>query len=132
LNRVLAAVVSFFSALGVACAAVDANTASPSELESISGIGPATSARIVEERRREPFRDTQDLMRRVKGIGEAKLRKMVAAGLTVGGNAALITAGGSGQSSARRGEVIEIGACADRGPPVDRPKQGDRAAPNRQ
>ena len=112
MNRILAAAMSFLSAIGVACAAVDANTASQSELESISGIGPATSARIIEERGRQPFRDPQDLMRRVKGIGEAKIRKMVAAGLAVGGNGVLVTAGGAGEPGGGRGRVVETGTCA--------------------
>ena len=150
MNRIIAAAASFFSALGIACAAVDANTASRSELESISGIGPATSARIVEERRRQPFRDAQDLMRRVKGIGEAKIRKMVAGGLTVGstvggsvggsvgskagsslgssvggsvvGSGVVITAGGT-DAGDRRG-TAEAGIRIDRIPRAERPKAG--------
>ncbi len=112
MKRILVAAMSFLSAIGVACAAVDANTASQSELESISGIGPATSARIIEERGRQPFRDPQDLMRRVKGIGEAKIRKMVAAGLAVGGNGVLVTAGGAAEPGGGRGRVVETAACA--------------------
>ena len=47
-------------ALGLGCAgaslALDANTATPDELQTIRGIGPALSARIVEARRARPFR----------------------------------------------------------------------------
>ncbi len=64
--------------------ALDANTASIDELQTIRGIGPATAARIVEARREEPFRDLDDLRERVRGIGEKKLRKMQDAGLAVG------------------------------------------------
>jgi competence protein ComEA len=67
-----------------ALAAVNVNTASFDELQTISGIGPATAQRIVEERRKGPFKSLDDLHARVKGIGESRIRKMAAAGLTVG------------------------------------------------
>ncbi len=67
-----------------ALAAVNVNTASFDELQTISGIGPATAQRIVEERRKGPFKSLDDLQARVKGIGESRVRKMAAAGLTVG------------------------------------------------
>ena len=97
MNKLAIAAFAFLAATGIALAGVDANTASRAELESISGIGPATSSRIVEERRKRPFADTQDLMRRVKGIGEARLSRMVAAGLSVGGNGVIVTTGGRGE-----------------------------------
>lgn len=106
--RLLVAASSLFWAIGIAGAAVDANTASRAELESIRGIGPATSARIVEERRRQPFRDPQDLVQRIKGIGENRMRKMVAAGLTVGGSAVLVSAGGKTATTHRLGSVVEL------------------------
>jgi len=70
--------------LGSAQAAVNVNTASFDELQTISGIGPATAQRIVDERRKGPFKSLDDLQARVKGIGESRVRKMAAAGLTVG------------------------------------------------
>ena len=70
--------------LGSALAAVNVNTASYDELQTISGIGPATAQRILDERRKGPFKSLDDLQARVKGIGESRVRKMAAAGLTVG------------------------------------------------
>jgi competence protein ComEA len=64
--------------------AVNVNTASFDELQTIAGIGPATAQRIVDERRKGPFKSLDDLQARVKGIGESRVRKMAAAGLTVG------------------------------------------------
>lgn len=80
-----AVVVCGLLALGVGAAhALDANTASADELQTIRGIGPATAVRIVEARQREPFRDLDDLRARVRGIGEKNLRRMRDAGLAVG------------------------------------------------
>jgi len=74
--------------LGLACAgaslAVDANTATQDELQTVRGVGPALSARIVEARRAKPFTDLEDLKARVRGIGDANLRRMREAGLRVG------------------------------------------------
>jgi competence protein ComEA len=52
---------------------IDVNAATPAELESLPGVGPATAAAIVTERERNgPFLDVDDLDR-VPGIGPAKL-----------------------------------------------------------
>lgn len=74
------------TAPGPARAAVDVNTATPEQLDGIRGIGPALSARIVQERAKRPFRDMADLQQRVRGIGPATARKLAADGLTVGGS----------------------------------------------
>lgn len=113
MTRILAAACIWLLAAGVWAGTVDANTASGEELQTIRGIGPATAARIVDERRRQPFRDPQDLARRVKGIGEKKLAKMIQAGLTVGGNGVQMVTG-RGEAPARerkrRAVVMEGGA----------------------
>ncbi len=69
----------------LAFAAVDINKASEAELDSVKGIGPATSKLIISERKKSEFKDWDDLMRRVKGIGEARANKLSAEGLTVDG-----------------------------------------------
>lgn len=68
-----------------ALAAVDANRASQAELESVKGLGPALSARIVQARRERAFSDWPDFIARVKGVGAAAAARYSAAGLTVGG-----------------------------------------------
>ena len=66
--------------------AADINTATEAELDSIRGIGPATSRRILAEREKKgPFRDWPDLMARVKGIQETTASRYAAQGLTVNG-----------------------------------------------
>lgn len=55
---------------------VDLNTASPADLESLPGIGPAMAARIVEYRERNGgFRRIEDLMN-IQGIGEKRFLEL--------------------------------------------------------
>lgn len=67
------------------CLAVDVNTADRSALESMKGLGTATVQRILDERSRHgPFRDAADLSRRVRGLGERSVARLLEQGLTVG------------------------------------------------
>lgn len=83
IKRILATVLALFAA--AAFAAVDVNQASANELNSIKGIGPSTSAKIIEARSKAKFKDWGDFMARVQGIGEKKALMMSGEGLTVGG-----------------------------------------------
>ena len=70
----------------VAClAAVDVNKASVAELDSIKGIGPAISGKILDERKKGNFKDWADLVDRVKGVGKVNAAKFSDQGLTVNG-----------------------------------------------
>ncbi|MDA0571103.1 ComEA family DNA-binding protein [Burkholderia gladioli] len=78
-------VAMWFAGLAQAWAAVDVNQASDEALRGIKGIGPAKARAIVEEREAHgPYKDTADLARRVSGIGEKSVERLVAEGLTVG------------------------------------------------
>jgi len=68
-------------------AALDINKASEAELDSIKGLGPSTSSKILDERKKASFKDWNDFISRVKGIGEAKAAKFSTAGVTVNGAA---------------------------------------------
>lgn len=81
LSAVLLAALTF-----AAQAAVDINKASQAELESVKGIGPAMSERILDERKKGEFKDWSDVIVRVKGVGDGNAARFSAAGLTVGGN----------------------------------------------
>ena len=74
-----------FSAL--AMAAVDVNKATEAELDSVKGIGPGTSKLILQERKKGEFKSWDDLITRVKGVGENRAASLSDAGLTVGGKA---------------------------------------------
>lgn len=84
-KHLLALGLAFFSAL--AMAAVDVNSASAADLDSIKGVGPATSEKILEARKAGAFKDWSDLMARVKGIGAARAAKLSSQGLSVNGKA---------------------------------------------
>ena len=78
---------AFFAAMtvAVAFAAVDVNQATTAQLDSIKGIGPGISSKIVDERKKGNFKSWEDFIGRVKGIGERNAVKFSAAGLTVSG-----------------------------------------------
>lgn len=69
----------------VAFAAVDVNTANEAELDSVKGIGPAISKRVIDERKKGNFKDWNDLKARVNGFGDKTSAKFSEAGLTVNG-----------------------------------------------
>lgn len=68
-----------------AFAAIDVNKASEADLDSVKGIGPGTSSKILEMRKTAPFKNWGDFMTRVSGIGEKRAAKLSAEGLTVNG-----------------------------------------------
>jgi competence protein ComEA len=70
-----------------AFAAVDANQASRADLETVKGIGPGLSAKILKAREAGSFKNWNDLVDRVGGIGTGNASKLSQAGLTVGGAA---------------------------------------------
>jgi competence protein ComEA len=116
----------WLSSIAVALAAVDANTATPEALQTVSGIGPGIARRIVEERRRGPYRNLDDLQARVKGIGESTARRLARAGLTVGEGSRAPRASPAGPGEAR---TARAAADAKRRPRESRPAHARRAAP---
>ena len=77
--------------LAVACfpafAALDINRASQAELETLRGVGPQLSTRILTAREARPFSDWDDLRNRVTGLGPAQSARLSREGLTVAGAA---------------------------------------------
>jgi competence protein ComEA len=66
-----------------AFAGVDVNKASLAELEAVPGMGPALAGRVLDERKKSPFKDWADLIQRVRGIGEGSAARLSKGGLTV-------------------------------------------------
>ena len=84
-KAILTTVLALLSA--AAFAAVDVNKASQAELESIKGIGPSMSVRILDARKSGAFKDWADVQARVKGVRDGNSAKFSADGLTVNGAA---------------------------------------------
>lgn len=82
-KRVMSLLIALCAA--TAFAAVDVNNASPADLDSIKGIGPGTSSKLLEVRKNGRFKDWSDLIERMPGIGEKRAAKLSAEGLTVNG-----------------------------------------------
>ena len=68
-----------------AFAAVDVNKASQAELETVKGIGPGLSGKILEARKTSSFKNWTDMVERVGGVGPGNAARFSQAGLTVGG-----------------------------------------------
>jgi competence protein ComEA len=85
LKKILALLAMLYAAASFA--AVDVNKATAAELDGVKGIGPAISGKIVEERKKGDFKDWQDFIDRVKGVGDKNAARFSAEGLTVNGAA---------------------------------------------
>ena len=85
LKKILAILAMLYAA--AAFAAVDVNKASAADLDGVKGIGPGISGKIIEERKKGNFKDWNDFIERVKGVGEGNAAKFSAEGLTVNGEA---------------------------------------------
>lgn len=72
---------------GSSAFALDINQANEAELDSIKGMGPALSAKVLKARTQGPFKDWSDLMQRVSGIRQNKAQQFSDLGMTVNGQA---------------------------------------------
>ena len=70
-----------------AFAAVDVNRASQAELETVKGIGPGLSTKILEARKTGDFKSWADMVDRVSGVGPGNASRFSQNGLTVAGSA---------------------------------------------
>lgn len=98
-------------ASAAAFAVVDVNKANQGELESIKGIGPSMSAKILDARKTGSFKDWSDMQSRVKGVRAGNSAKFSADGLTV--NGAAFSASAMADASARPAKAPRAGK-ADR------------------
>lgn len=96
----------------LAIAAVDVNKATEAELDGVRGIGPSTTQLILNERKKAPFKDWDDLIARVKGIGEARATKLSSEGLTVSGSAFKSTSTGNSTMAKEKAGAVKAKAAA--------------------
>lgn len=83
LKQLSVALAGLFAA--AAFAATDVNKATQAELEALKGVGPISASLIMAERKNGNFKSWDDLITRVKGVGETSAQKYSDAGLTVNG-----------------------------------------------
>jgi len=105
-KKLLAFIAAMYVAM--AFAAVEVNSATPAELDSIRGIGPVKSALIISERKKMPFKDWNDFVTRVKGVGTDSAAKFSADGMTVNGTS--YKAGGKAEAKAKAGAKADKNA----------------------
>jgi competence protein ComEA len=98
LKKILALVAMLYAAASFA--AVDVNKATAAELDGIKGIGPGLSGKIIEERKHGAFKDWNDFIQRVRGVGEASAGKFSAEGMTVNGRGFRASAAAPTQAAA--------------------------------
>lgn len=113
LKKILALLAMLYAA--AAFAAVDVNKATSADLDGIKGIGPSISGKIIEERKKGNFKDWQDFIDRVKGVGEGNAAKFSAAGLTVNGAAYT----GGAPAAKKDGKTSKKTATEDKAKPAE-------------
>jgi competence protein ComEA len=86
IKKLLLAVATLVASMSFAFAQVDVNKGDAAALDSVKGVGPSMSKRILDERTKNgDFKDWADFQKRVKGIGDKNAAKLSAAGLQVNG-----------------------------------------------
>ncbi len=125
IKKILAAMLALFAA--VAFAAVDVNKATQAELEAVKGIGPAIAGKILDERKKSSFKDWNDMVERVKGVGERNAAKFSAEGLTV--NGAAFAGAPAKPATPVAKEVKPMAAVTDKNTADKKPADKTTAAP---
>ncbi|MCO4089061.1 MAG: helix-hairpin-helix domain-containing protein [Limnohabitans sp.] len=70
---------------------IDLNKATEVDLDAIKGVGPVLTKAVMDERKKAPFKDWEDAIRRVKGLGPQKASKLSEQGVRVQGSAYALT-----------------------------------------
>lgn len=128
-KALLTLIITLFAA--AALAAVDVNTASEAELDGIKGIGPGLSSKILDERRKTPFKDWGDFISRVSGVGSKSATHFSAGGLTVNGKKFSTTAAAKVEAQEKKSDSAnrKPGDTASKSTAVPDAKTSSTAAP---
>ena len=95
-------------------AAVEANKADQAELETVKGIGPGLSGKILDARKAGAFKDWGDLVDRVGGVGPGNAARFSQAGLTV--NNAVYVASAAPVKAEKTAAQVKPGKAAEAAP----------------
>ena len=113
---------------GASFAAVDVNKASAAELDGIKGIGPSMSEKILNARKTSEFKDWNDFIGRVSGVGEKTAAKFSAEGLTVNGKRFSAAAQAKADAKAAKTAKAEKADKASKSDDKPASKKKDKAA----
>jgi len=100
-----------------AFAAVDVNRASQAELETVKGIGPGLSTKILEARKTGDFKSWADMVDRVSGVGPGNASRFSQNGLTVAGSAYDSSTVPAPKAAAKNTEKTEKAAKTEKAKP---------------
>lgn len=131
-RRILNAFVAFAAATAAcaAFAAVDVDQASQAELESVKGIGPRLSSKILDARKAQSFKDWGDFVERVQGVGPGNAAKLSSQGLTVAGQAYAGGAEPAAKTRVARADKTDKTDKAEKAPKGERrSRKGSEATP---
>jgi len=122
IKKLMLAVATLVASMNFAFAQVDVNKADAAALDSVKGVGPATSKTILAERDKNgPFKDWADFEKRVKGVSDKRAAKLSQAGLQVNGQAL------AGAEAKPAGDTAKAAKSADKA--ADKAaKSADKAA----
>src|ERR1700712_6098329 len=100
MKQIFALITVLFLSIGLAFAAVNVNTATQQELQSLNGIGPVKAKAIVDYRTKNgPFKSVDDIDN-VPGIGKGTMAK-IRNDVSLSGNTVV---GGDNKASDKRGK----------------------------
>jgi len=97
-------------------AAVEVNKANQAELETVKGIGPGLSGKILDARKAGEFKNWTDLVDRVSGVGPGNAARFSQGGLTVNSVAYSVpmAAAPTAKSTARKADATPTAPAAPR------------------
>lgn len=76
MKKIILSLITFFCLSASAMAAVNINTATQAELETLNGIGPAKAKAIIEYRKKQGGFKTVDELENVEGIGSTTIKNL--------------------------------------------------------
>ena len=93
-------------------AGLEVNRASLAELETVKGIGPSLSTRILQAREQAAFASWDDLRQRVRGIGTAKVLFRTAAKVWGDGVLGVVTGIGTAKAASLSAQGLTVSGAA--------------------
>jgi competence protein ComEA len=106
---------------------IDLNKATEVELDALKGVGPVLTKALMNERKKAPFKDWEDVTSRVKGMGPQKALSLSEQGVRVQGSA--YTAKSAGTAGEKKPAKAAEAAKDAAGKAKDAPKDSSKATP---